>query len=65
MIVKHTKKIYLLIACGFIFSSVQAQKKAPENWYNLDYKNDKVYGVSTEKTYNELLKNKKAFCVYY
>ena len=35
-------------------------KKAPENWFNLDYQTDKVRGVSTEKTYAELLGNKKS-----
>lgn len=31
----------------------------PDNWFNLDPTSDKVNGVSTERTYNELLKNKK------
>ena len=33
-------------------------KKAPDNWYNLSMKDNKVFGVQTEKTYNELLKGK-------
>ncbi len=33
--------------------------KAPANWYNLDYKTDKVMGISTEKAY-DLLKGKKS-----
>ncbi len=38
---------------------VQAQDaKAPANWFNLDPTDDKVRGVSTEKTYNTLLKGK-------
>lgn len=53
-----------LILTAFIISqtiiTVWAQKKAPENWYNLDLKKDKVPGVSTEKAYNELLKGKKS-----
>lgn len=36
---------------------------APENWFNLDYATDKVRGVSTEKAYNELLKDKKSSTV--
>jgi cell wall-associated protease len=37
-----------------------AQKdKAPENWFNLDKTENSVNGVSTEKTYRELLKGKK------
>ena len=53
------KKSYLLSAFSIITTCVSAQKKAPENWFNLDPKDNKVYGVSTEKTYNELLKGKK------
>ena len=34
--------------------------KAPENWFNLDAKTDNIRGVSTEKAYAELLKNKKS-----
>lgn len=60
MNLKNSKRIYLSIALGIVFSSVNAQKKAPDNWFNLDYKKDKVYGVSTEKTYADLLKNKKS-----
>lgn len=53
---------YFSILCILTFTvfGVSAQKKAPQNWFNLDYKTNKVYGVSTEKTYNELLKNKKS-----
>ncbi|MFA9213708.1 MAG: S8 family serine peptidase [Candidatus Methylacidiphilales bacterium] len=60
MITKNTQRTYLFIAFGLLFSNVNAQKKAPENWFNLDYKENKVYGVSTEKAYNELLKGKKS-----
>ena len=34
------------------------QTSAPENWFNLDMGTDKVSGVSTERTYSELLKGK-------
>lgn len=37
-----------------------AQDTAPENWFNLDLKADGVFGVSTEKAYQELLKDKKS-----
>jgi subtilisin family serine protease len=60
MITKLTKRMYLFIAFGLLFGNVIAQKKAPENWFNLDYKENKVYGVSTEKAYNKLLKGKKS-----
>lgn len=39
------------------------QTKAPENWFNLDWEEDKVRGVSTEKAYRELLKGKKSTTV--
>lgn len=55
----------LLIA--FLFSQgiagTFAQKAAPANWFNLDQKKDKVPGVSTERAYNELLKDKKSTTV--
>ncbi len=34
-------------------------KKVPENWFNLDYSTDGIIGVSSERAYKELLKNKK------
>ncbi|MDH4459775.1 MAG: hypothetical protein QE277_00020, partial [Flectobacillus sp.] len=34
--------------------------KAPFNWFNLDYNEDGVLGVSTERAYRELLNKKKA-----
>ena len=38
---------------------VDTVKTAPENWFNLDPKQNEVPGVSTEKTY-KMLKNKPA-----
>ncbi len=35
-------------------------KHAPLDWFNLDYEQDNVVGVSTERAYVELLKNKKS-----
>ncbi len=35
-------------------------KKAPENWFNLDGTTDKTRGVSTEKAYQTILKNRTA-----
>lgn len=46
------------LIAGLGFSSfAQAQK---DNWHNLDFKKDSVFGVSTEKAYLELLKGKKS-----
>ncbi len=50
-----------LLLCFTFFA--QAQMPAPDNWFNLDPNTDGVYGVSTEKTYNELLKDKKSTTV--
>lgn len=55
------KKIFVTVAIfvsGFVFS--QEATKRPDNWFNLDPDNDKVNGVSTERTYEELLKGKKS-----
>ena len=39
-----------------LFVSVRAQKA---NWQNLDLQQDTVFGISTEKAYTTLLKDKK------
>ena len=53
-----------IILCVFLLTQTSlmlwAQKTAPENWYNLDLKKDKIPGVSTERAYNELLKDKQS-----
>lgn len=36
-----------------------AQMSAPKNWFNLDAKKDGTPGISTERTYEELLKGKR------
>ncbi len=57
----HMLKIFKLSAIIAITGSVAfAQKSAPENWFNLDAKKNKVPGVSTERAYTELLTNKKS-----
>jgi subtilisin family serine protease len=48
----------LLIIAAPLFLS--AQTKFKPNWQNLDFKSDTVFGISTEKAYKELLKNKKS-----
>jgi cell wall-associated protease len=53
------KKITILTSLFFALIG-SAQNKRPDNWFNLDAANDKVNGVSTERTYNELLKWKKS-----
>src|ERR1043165_5117689 len=51
---------FLLLA-GFL-ASAQTSKR-PDNWFNLDASTDKVNGVSSDRTYKELLKNKKSTTV--
>ncbi len=54
----NKKNIVTCCLLVLFYFQILAQKAAPQNWFNLDYKKDKVYGVSTEKAYTELLKNK-------
>lgn len=55
------KKIFVTIAMLiFSFSYGQEEAKRPDNWFNLDPAKDRVNGVSTERTYEELLKGKKS-----
>lgn len=56
------KKITILASLFFTIAA-SAQTKRPDNWFNLDANNDKVNGVSTEKTYQDLLKGKKSTTV--
>ncbi|MET4082596.1 subtilisin family serine protease [Pedobacter sp. UYP30] len=51
--IKGALGLALMVSLPFLAS---AQK---ENWQNLDLKTDSVFGISTEKAYNELLKNKR------
>jgi subtilisin family serine protease len=55
----------ILILCGLALSIsfTSAQKVAPQNWFNLDLKKDKVPGVSSERAYTELLANKQSTTV--
>lgn len=52
------KKLLLKVSFLSLTSLAFAQNQAPENWFNLDYSTNKVHGVSTERTYAELLKGK-------
>ncbi|MDO8998586.1 MAG: S8 family peptidase [Bacteroidota bacterium] len=47
----------LILLSALLFN---AQEKRPENWFNLDPTTDKINGVGTERTYQELLKDKKS-----
>lgn len=57
-----TKLFIALLGISILpFTGIAQDKKnkAPDNWYNLDYKTDNVMGISTEKAY-ELLKGRKS-----
>lgn len=50
--------ISALLLSALIFTG--QTNKRPDNWFNLDATNDKVNGVSSERAYKELLKDKKS-----
>lgn len=55
------KKIFVSISALFISGLLLSQNgKRPDNWFNLDPAKDNINGVSTERTYQELLKEKKS-----
>ena len=58
---RAAKAALTLILTAFSISAFSQQAEKPvKNWYNLDLKTDGVFGISMEKTYNELLKGKTA-----
>jgi len=53
---------YFLIALIFVQAFAHAQSKKvelPKNWFNLDLAESGYFGISTEKAYRELLKDKE------
>ncbi|WP_367868004.1 S8 family serine peptidase [Pedobacter sp. WC2423] len=53
--------IYIVLSSNFVVA--QTRERPKDNWQNLDLKADSVFGISTEKAYLELLKDKKAISV--
>lgn len=51
----YIKWIFTSVLVALAAISLQAQ---PENWFNLDYEEDKVPGVSTERMYEKLIQGK-------
>jgi subtilisin family serine protease len=51
------KKIIGILLIAALSASAQNLKTKP-NWHNLDYTKDGIRGMSTEKAYTELLKDK-------
>lgn len=55
------KKLLLTLFLGISLNLVFAQNLSTDkNWQNLDPKNDKIMGVSSDLAYNSSLKNKKS-----
>ncbi len=52
--------LFLSVGASLLSQGVSAQKA---NWHNLDLKTDSVFGISTERAYQELLGHKKATTV--
>src|SRR5436190_11924519 len=50
--------ISVFVLSALIFNAQSS--KRPDNWFNLDANTDKVNGVSSERAYKELLKDKKS-----
>jgi len=55
------KKLFLLSICWSVLITLTMAQ--PKNWYNLDPEDDKVPGVSTERTYERLIQGKKGTTV--
>ncbi len=49
-----------LILALFLILTISLGAQAPENWFNLDPEQDGINGVSTERTYMELLKGRSS-----
>ena len=57
------KKLLYTFFLALGYMGLQAQDGPPANWFNLDKEKDGVYGVSTERAYEELLKGKSSVSV--
>lgn len=53
----------LLLLPFLFFAQAPDTARAPENWFNLDPTLNGINGISTERTYEELLKGKKSTTV--
>eukprot|EP01136_Pigoraptor_vietnamica_P013505 Opistho-1_new@54585 len=52
--------LYVFIFAVFFTASAQDKNvKLPPNWFNLDLATSGYFGISTDKAYTELLKDKK------
>lgn len=60
IILLSTQTIFTFAFSPKSFILEDTTRKSPENWFNLDSNDDKIRGVSTEKAYQTILKNKKS-----
>lgn len=54
------KRIVTAISFFAVFSASAQELKTKPNWFNLDYEKDGVRGMSVERAYDELLKNRQS-----
>ncbi|CAH0996551.1 hypothetical protein EMA8858_02683 [Emticicia aquatica] len=54
------KLLFSVLLFPFLLQTNAQELKTKINWFNLDYEKDGVRGMSVERAYNELLKDKKA-----
>lgn len=57
------QQLMVILLCTVLVMSAQAQDELPTNWPHLDAKQDGYPGMSTQKTYKELLKGRKSHTI--
>lgn len=64
---KHFNRLFCIVlflaSPYFAFSQSSKNDKPKDNWHNLDLNTDGVFGISTERAYNDLLKGRKSSTV--
>lgn len=58
----RVNRLFFTFLLLFVYTSTFSQSrnvKLPVNWFNLDLVKDGFFGISTERAYEEILKNKK------
>ena len=56
------KLLLIIVALSYqvTFAQIPQKQEKPTNWHLLDFQKDGYHGISLERTYDELLKNKQA-----
>jgi hypothetical protein len=54
------KILFSILISSFLLQTNAQELKTKLNWFNLDFEKDGVRGMSVERAYNELLKDKKS-----